>query len=356
MRGKIGFSSIFFILAFTFSIFCFIVSSTLIEAKTIYNKRYDKETNKIVDFNTETRVLVDEFLKVIDGNDLTITLAKPVYEAVDKENVGYSIVTKLKTNKYDSHNNIISGEYLSNEGYKGDEKIGVTTSEKQDIRLTYIRGKDKKEINLKKVGAIAGDIKTIVVPNKVFFEYVGDNTLNSNIFSLTISGEEEEIKEACLKIKEFSKTLKPINDKDTIMLYSPTSTSSTIETSFLAYMMGLIIFITVLNSISISSLWVEDKRKELILRKVCGGKRMDLFKLFVKDISIISAISFVLAFLLYFIFIKLTNNALFGLHISLSISNCIKTIVISIFTIYIITIPSMKKIMNLQIIEVLREE
>lgn len=349
-------SSIFFILAFTFSIFCFISAFTIIEAKTLYNKRYNSDNNKILSFNLSQSLPLNDFLTVIEKYDLTITLSKFIFEDIDKENTGYELITKLKTNEYDSHNNMLTGNYFSNTQFANDEKIALTTINKKDVTLHFLSNNIKKEIPLNIIGTISGEARSIILPNKIFFDYLQTDDLSLNAFSISLSGSKDNIANAIASIDKFSKTLVSLDNEPAISIYSPIMSNSTLEARFLILMTVLVVFITILNSIFLSSLWVENRKKELILRKVCGARNKDIFNLFLKELSLLTLISFILATILYFLLMFLTNGILFGMKLKLGLTSIIGTILVSIFTMYIVSIPSMKYISKLQIIDILRED
>ncbi|MGL5417233.1 MAG: ABC transporter permease [Clostridium sp.] len=347
LKGKV---SVFFIIAFTFSTFCFLLTVSLMNGKWLYNQKYNSENNKSISFITSENISLESAFNAIKERDLTISAGKFILKMQDEDNEGYEVITTLKSNEYDVNKDIINGRNLTDEEMKGDKHIGVTTIGKDKISLKRV---EKENLEIEKVGEISSGVNVIILPQKTFLEYTGDDTLSEENITLYLNGKESEIN---LAIEDIKKYIKDMDEKNEIKVRNITMSENLLEENFLVTATVLVILITVLNSICISALWVKERKREFVIRKACGAKNKDIFKIFFKELSISTIVAFFIALILYFIVTVITKNMIFGMKVSLSIFTVMITIAVSIITTFIVAVPSMKYISKLQLIEVLREE
>ncbi|MGL5151814.1 MAG: FtsX-like permease family protein [Clostridium sp.] len=354
MNKKIKSSSIFFVIAFTFAIFSFSLSASILESKRIANKSLNPDNSKILLFELETDVLIDELVNVVNNNDITISLSSFISSDKNESLLGYSLTTTLLKGKSTYSSDIISGRNLSDEELTGNDYLCVSTkklseSDKIDI-LPLQNGTDK--ISLKQIGQVMNYSKTILVPNNIFFEYTGSNSLINGNFTVILQGEKSELNDSLSKIEGYIKKLSPNNK---VSSYSPVI-STPIESKFLIYISLIILVITILNSICISYLWVEDNKKELVIKKICGASSKKLSNLFFKELFYICIISMIIALGSHFILSAFTNNVVFGLRISLTPLSIVYTSVVTVLISYFTALPAFKYVFHLQPSEILKED
>lgn len=354
---KIKAASIFFVIAFTFAIFSFSLANSVIAAKKNYEKRFNIDNNKIITFELEEDIDVKDMIKEIEKDGVTISLARFIANSKNQQLNGYEIYTKVNLGNIDPHDDLIKGKYFSQEDFNSEDKVFISTMDKdknKELSLDYtnING-EEEEIKLKNVGQISSQMKSILVPNKVFFQYTNGSYVMANNISIYLAGEKTNLDNCMNSIEEYVKGKSPNNKITTGNVYF---SDKSIEASFLIQTTILIAGITVLNSVCISFLWVQDKKKELVLKKVCGARNRNLFFMFFKELTILSIISMALATIIHFIIVKITGGVVIGIDIRMSLTGVLYSFILAIVTAYITAIPAYSYISKVQPTEILRGE
>lgn len=351
IRNYIKVYTIFFILAFTLGILTFSIGKSAITSKERNILRNDENKNKSITFIDTENIYLDDVLNLIKDNKVTVSLVRQV-----NENTVYNIKTIVKFDGLDMTDDMVTGEFLSKEEFEGDKDEGVFTSTltKDDTyTIENINEYDNKDITIKRKGTSFEIYNEIIVPQRKFFEIVNSKNLSLAEYGFIVHGEDEEVKSTINKIEKFVKS----KNKNNFITTAPyTMVNNNEEGEYLYSLSILIIVVIIVNSISISYLWVSKKKKELILRKVCGATDYDLFKMFFGELTILALISACLALIIQYILVKVTNGMIGTMDIRINLNNFTNSALVAIVTAYISALPSMLSIWKLELVDMLKEE
>ncbi|MGL5414027.1 MAG: FtsX-like permease family protein [Clostridium sp.] len=201
-----------------------------------------------------------------------------------------------------------------------------------------------------KVKGVFDDLeKNIVFSNKIFFEKVGEENLSFGLFRIFIRGEKENLERSIRILKD-----NITNAKISIFDYMKEDRSEEV-TAFLEATM-LILIITIINSIGITAFWINSRKKELAIRKALGGKNSDLRKLYLKELIFIGIISMMIAWCSYICISEFYSGYVLGLSLKFNILTFIQASGLVLIVAFLISIPSLIYLSNLNVIEVLRGE
>ncbi|MGL5151175.1 MAG: ABC transporter permease [Clostridium sp.] len=338
--------SIFFVVAFSMTILSFSLGVSLINSYRDKLLRYDVNKNKIITIENIDKYTTKDLKQSLKNCDLTVTIKQFQMEEDSKNS--YNISTILQKGNFNTQADLRDGEYLTLEEFKeSKEYIGVFSSSIEENTKRLLNGKE-----IRRIGQTFETMREIYVPNEIFYEVTGTDNIALG-YTIQISGDERELD---LGIKSIIEDIKKINKDGNIIVENNFIDNRNKEGKLLIYTSFLIIFLTIINSTSISKLWVENKKKELVLRMTCGAKERDIFKHFYKEMIILSLISTVIAVGSQGILSILTKGLIYNLDIRLSINNFIMSIILSVVVAIIVALPSLRYISKIELSEMLREE
>ncbi|MGL6184387.1 MAG: ABC transporter permease [Clostridium chrysemydis] len=342
---------LFFILAYTSAILTFSIGNSALTSEKNKMKLFNKNNNKIISFVSENpnknfKLNSTDFLNILKEYKISIVLSS--FIGINGDMV--EIVTELKSEGLSIKPDMKEGTYFSNLDFSSDEPIAVISSTLESEDNKYILSPN---IKLTTIGSTYERAKKVIVPNKVFFDFFEiDNIAMPNI-TCVINGEEKEVTAAINKIKE---NIKKLDDTIEVKVNPYVLKDVNYEASNLQTTSLLLILITIINSISISSLWIEDRKKEIVLRKVVGAKDIDIFKIFLGELVIVSIISTILAFIIQGILAFITNGYLYSLNIKLNWISAVSSFLLAIVVAYLSAIPAFKYLTKIQPAKMLRED
>lgn len=348
---KKGGSSIFFICAFTLAFFMFSIANSAISSQNKRLQKYDGKTNKAITIKCKEGISQDTITDLLKDDKVTIELLNYVF------NKDYILTTHIKNDGFIRLGDLRYGEYLSKEDYSGEEAVGVFSSaikSTDHFNISYYDDYDvEKNIEIKEIGKTFDVEAFLDIPNKLFFKLSKTNDVISNNFIMVFSGEEEEINNAIDKFKGYIINRDP---ESVVDVYNYNINDIEMDGRGMLEATMIIIFITILNAISISELWVKENRKELIVRKVCGAKNIELVKIHFKRLSLLSAISVLIAIGLQLAVELIFKGVFLNTDIRININNFLFTFMLSIVVAFISSIPSLIYITKVEPASMLRGE
>ena len=263
------------------------------------------------------------------------------------------VTTCIKSDGLNRLGDLREGEYLTKEDYGSDKLIGVFSSILAGDEKFLLKNMNGDSIEVGKKGSTFDTGRSIDIPNKIFFKITGQDTISNKNLEIVISGEDEEVKSSISNIRNYIKALDKdgqVNDYDYTDDDVSDAANQMIRASY------IIIFITVINSISIAYLWVNDNKKEIIIRKVCGAKSINLVGTFFGRLVVIALISVVIALGLQWFLGTVFKGVFINLDIRLSLNNIQYSLLFSVGVAILSSIPAFHYISELQPAELLRGE
>ncbi|MGL4772082.1 MAG: FtsX-like permease family protein, partial [Clostridium sp.] len=103
-------------------------------------------------------------------------------------------------------------------------------------------------------------------------------------------------------------------------------------------------------------IWVESRKKEIILRKIMGATDFKISLLFFGELFIICMASIIIALLGQLILKTATGGMVMNLDLSMSVSNIIYSILLTGIMSLIIAVPFLSDLKKIQPIEIIRED
>lgn len=330
---------IFFIIAFTLTFLVFSMGKSALDSQNRRIAKYNNEKNKIVGVTSNYNLKAEELSELLKEIEVTIQLNY----LSDISGEMYLVTTNVKEDGFSILDDLREGKYLTSNDYKSDDLVGVfsTTVSKEDkIKLEYRDEEGSlKSVQIKKIGQTFSVERTIDVPNKVFYKLTQTNNLADKNITMVFSGEREEIDG---------------NSKVDITSWEVPNKNDSGKELFNAAL--LIILITIVNSFALTSLWVMKNKKELVIRKVCGAKNIDLLNNFFGKLIPIATLSVVIAVIIQYIISTSFKGIFLNFDIRVNASNLFYTLVLSFGVAFITSLPALYYISKVQPANLLKEE
>lgn len=347
------FSNVFFIIAFTFAFLAFSMGYSALSSQKEKLLKYDSATNKSLRILGEN-IKSDEIVNAIKDKAVTIQLRRSLTDK--KDNSIYEVTTEIKSDGFTRIGDLRYGKYLSKEDYNSDSNIGVFSNglnSEDSFNIINNQLDGGKEYVIKEFGRTFDTESYIDVTNGIFFKIANTKEIGDGRTLTIISGKNAEILSAIESIKEF------VKDKDknsNIEVYDFQVKDIETEGKAMFQMSFLIIVITIVNSISISYLWVEDNKRALTIRKVCGANNSALTKIFFGRLIVMAMISVCIALLLQYIIGIIFKGIFFNLDIRITLNNAIISFMVSIGVAFLSSLPALFYINKLQPATILKGE
>ncbi|MDD7795915.1 ABC transporter permease [Clostridium sp. 'White wine YQ'] len=345
----------FFIIAYTLAILSFSIGNSVIEEQKLKAKYFNSDNNKILSFSDCNNYDLLKLEQLLKDDDISLEVSKGV-KLNKSEN--FTLSTTFINKGLKPFVNMKSGSFFSKVDFESNSNKAIFSStidvsdNKYSFKTFNTKG-DSKEFVLIESGITNEREQKIVVPKKVFLECVENINLSDNDLVIKINGEQTAITKALNKveasIKEYSS-----NAKLTVSPYVVNDNSE--EYQYLFKVSLVIIVIILLNSINISSLWLETRKREIVIRKVLGATNKNIFNILFSELTIISLMSMILALLVQTILYKVNNGSIFNVSIALYKSNFIYALLLSIVTAYISALPVYMYLLKIQPSQALAEE
>lgn len=337
----------FFIISFTIGMLIFSLGSSAIVSEQNRNKEYNPENNKGISFENYIGVTFNEVKEVIDEENISAEIRYADYERT--LGIETRILSKGKELKLDMK----SGKCFTPDELKNNENNGIYSSRLDDeIEVTSFDKKIKNKIN--KVASYYDIQRIVIIPNQLFENLYGNEDMIN--LSTILQGDPDEIQRVINKLEEKFKDKKDEDSKEGMEVVKIELNLSGEEGKVLYNASILIFVITIINSISISSLWVKGRKKEIVLRKVMGANDKDIAKIFFGELVIIALISLILATIIQQILVMITGGFISNIDMRINIKTLLFSFGIAIITAFSVSIPSLMYISKVQPAEMLKEE
>lgn len=351
LRKFVKIYTIFFIVAFTLGILAASIGNSAIINKRKSFDRNDINKNKSISFGQAKGFNINDVLNLLEKYKISACLNYNNLEDM------YSVKTIIQFDGLNLNDDMVSGEFFTENEFKNsEENKGVFSSvltKENKFNMKYLDMGEINEITLDRKGKSFQLYNEVIIPQKLFYKTIKNKELDSGEYFITIHGEKKELDKV---VEELTRFIRSKNSSNSVEIKSYVMTTNDDDAMFLYNISFLILIIIVINSISISYLWITDNKKELVLRKVCGARDRDLFKMFFSELMIISIISVIFAIIIQILMIVLTNGIIGTIDIRLSSNNIIYSAIISIITAFLAALPINSKLKKLEIVEMLKEE
>lgn len=181
-----------------------------------------------------------------------------------------------------------------------------------------------------------------------FFSYNSNNTINPNsyvyynLFSENMFEDTSNIGQLAIDISLTDKLseLFSINDiaYPTKISFSERLSLALFSQSITITPLCLVLIAVILNSINITINWVNNNKKELVVRRICGANIRDLSFLLVRKYFILTSFSYILGFILAYILSKFNYSLYIGFDFSIItiLISYLATMIMSVLSIIIL--------------------
>lgn len=336
----------FFIICFTVGILIFSVGNSAIVSQKNKLKEFSQDNNKIITFRNYENIFLKDIEKLVKNKNITILILRGYMD----EAIG--VETYILPQDKELLVDMKSGTKLTRADLSGNNNNAIYSSRlDKDFQFTDLEKNSKAKIN--KLGIYYDMDRRLIINNKLFMNLYGDIDLNSSLIQVVFRGEPMEIDKV---IKDIELELKNKNIKDGLIVNPLVIQDRGAEGQALYTAAIMIFIITIINSVSISSLWVKSRKKEIVVRKVFGAKNKDISKIFFGELVVISLISLILAITIQYILTKVTSGYIYNIDLRLNIETIINSFLIAIITSFSVSIPSLKYISKIQPAEMLKGE
>lgn len=335
---KFNANNSFFIISFTFAILTFSVGSSIVSNEKYLALKFNPSKNKELHFNVTSDIKISAITEILKNENITLKL---YFYDKDKH---LQISTEFISNSFSLIPDMKSGNAFTLEDFNSSESIGISSSSIEDISLD-LKGLTTERTSINRTGTFYQLSNEVIVPKKTFLKLLNNHNINFSPLFCLISGEEKDVASSIALINNYIKELDSNNKLDS---YGYIREDRSLESAALFQASIIIIIITLINSVILSSLWVESNKKEIALRKAIGAKDNDIFLMFFGELSALSFISAILALSIHYLITLVNNGYIFNLNISLNISTFIYSLILSIATAFIVALPVIKKVSKLQ--------
>ncbi|MGG7178286.1 ABC transporter permease [Clostridium paraputrificum] len=352
-KKKSSFSNLFFLFAFTAAFLAFSMGYSALNSQQEKLKKYDGETNKVI-LLTSNGVTGDDINRILNDKKITIQLRYGLNDKLN-DNMWYEITTEIKSDSFTRVGDLRYGNYLSNEDYNGDKNIGVFSNRLTKSKNFTVRNDTllvPVEIDITEKARTFDTEAYIDIPNKLFYKLTGSNYVDNGQIPIVISGDKSEIDSSINLLKSF---VLEKNNEALVDIKNYTVQDIESESTLMFQSSFLILVITVVNSISIAYLWVQDNKKDLAIRKVCGAGNIELLKIFFGKLILIALVAVTTSLVIQFIIGQVFKGMFLNLDIRLSLSNIFISLIASVGVSLISSIPALVYINKVQPIEILKE-
>lgn len=337
-------ATVFLVTAFTISILIFIVAMTIFNNKKEILKKYSIENNKEMTFISKEEVDYREIQKLLSKEDVSIEIQ--FYDEESKAIISTELVMNALSKLENISRKIGSDDFDMKENT---DEVIISSMLKGENEFIVMNGFDDGEKKLRIKGVFDDLERNIIISNKLFFEKVGVENIGFGFFRIFIRGEKNNIEKSVEILKK-----NITNTEIEIFDYMKEDRNEEIKTFLKAT--GIIIIITIINSIGITAFWINSRRKELAIRKALGGRNRDLQVLYLKELILIGILSMVISFVSYIFISKFYDGYMYGFSLEFNIITFIQAMGLVLIVAFFISVPSLIYLSNLNVTEVLRGE
>lgn len=336
-------TTLFFIIAFTIGILIFSIGNSAIKAES---NRFSKDAKQISLKNYENLQFKD-IKKVLKDSNLKISLRKPNY------NTGIGIETRYVPKGESLKLDMKTGKSFTEQELNDNGLNGIYSSRFDDEIEEYLPEKDSK-VKINKVATYYEADRIVIISNELFDKFYDDMPISDVLILVTAN--DSSFYKLVNELEEKFKENKIENVKEGVVYMTDLQSSESPEAEALYKVSIMIFIITIINSISISSLWVKNRKKEIVLRKVMGATDIDIAKIFFGELLIIAILSLILALAIQNILVLSTSGFIESMDLRPNIISFITSFIVAVVVSLATTIPSFMYISKIQPAEMLKED
>lgn len=344
----------FFIISYAITILTFSMGISAIGSQQSKIKKSSAEYNKSIVFEVKENI---EEVEEISSNDIIGILEKnnitTILKRYGKDDM--TIETYLTTNGPFYKEDMKSGEYFTKEDFKSNKSKAVFSNTfigEKSIDLLKDNG-EKENIKLATNEISYEKESKMTIPVAMFEKYEGGINFNDRELQFIISGEKIELEKTINEVKAY---IEKNNKSHIVSVYDYMTFDREAEWNALLRTTVLIIFVTLINSIGIAYLWIESRKKEIVLRKVVGASNFAVTKIFFFEIFRIAILSMIISISSQYIISSFTGGYILDMNIKMTSTNIVASFVIIIGTTLITSIPFLIYLMKIQPVEMLKGE
>lgn len=352
MDYKKRLSLFFYLLSFTIAIFIFSIGTSAVKAEKENLKKYNGENNKLLNFYLEEKLTLDSLKEVLKSYKLSII----VRGTLEGSNVIFE--SYLKTDGLFYQEDMKKGEFFNRGDFESKEKVFLTTSlflkDGEEFNFNYINDRGEQEVfKGKSSGEVYSKERKIILPFNSFNNYFQGSYLGDENIKIIMAGEIEDINKGIFAINEY---LKSLDENNFLEVFDYTVADKSEEGKTLKIMSYLIVLVAVMNSISICSLWINSKEKEIVMRKIVGATNIDIGKIFFFQLGKIAVLSLTIALMIQGLLSYSLGGYFMLINIKIKKGTIIYSIVFTFIMVLLTTIPFLRKIKKFNLVEMLKGE
>lgn len=347
IKSKINIG-IFFVLAFSITIFIFSIGTSATESQKKRQEAFNGENNKVVKFTETKGVTLSDIVRILQEENVSIILEKDNYE------LGIAIQSIIVGKDQEFFLDMKGGNQVYTNELLNDEHNGIFSNRlpNEKIILQSVET-DGIEMEIENSMTMYDMQKKVIIPYDTFKQLYEGLDINETDTMIIVRGEEADILNA---LNTLEIRLQEIDINNKVTAVPSFFDERSIEGDALYGATFFVLLITIINSITISSLWVKERKKEIVLRKVFGAKDKDIAKIFFGELVIVAFIALFLSLGVQYVLTLITDGFIATVDIRLTKVNFINAVFLAIVTAGLITLPSFKFISKVQPTEMLREE
>lgn len=343
---------IFFIVSYAFTIFTFSVGFSAINSQKEKMKKISPQYNKNLVFSFDENVEGEE----INSEEILNILEQEKVCTILKryQDDGNIVETYAITNGELYKEEMKSGEYFSKEDFKSKEVKAVISNTflgKKDLEIND--GGNIKTIKFENCSISYEKEPKITIPLDIFKKFKSGIDFNDPTLTLIINGEKEDLDKA---INSLNSYIKNNNKKFLLQAYDYMTYDIEAEWKALMRTTILIVFVTLISSVGIAFLWVESRKKEIIMRKVVGASNFDVSKIFFQELFKIALIAMIISLVLQYTLATISGGYILDMNMKMNFTNIISSLFITLGATLVTSIPFLIYLTKIQPVEMLREE
>lgn len=350
---KLNLITIFFGIAYTLIIFSFSVGFSIVENQKLITEKNNPNTNKIIVIKSN-QIKLENIIDLV--KDEVITLNAQVDINLNKSE-SFKFTTNFINKRENLEDEIKIGENFKKDDYINQDNVAIFSSlmrlQDNKFKFSYadINGNIQEQQLISK-GITYNTESKVLVNNNVFMNYITNCGLLASDIKLKVNADKEDLEKIQNKL---SLNLKKIDSSSVIEFINDFQDNNE-ESGILFKITFSILLIILLNSINITGLWVQKRKREIGIRKAVGATNTDLVKLLFKELLTIAIFSLFLVLIIQFILIKLDFFIIFNLQVKIYFKNFIYSLLLAIMVSVLTSLPAYYYLFKLQIIDVLSEE
>lgn len=319
-----------------------------------------------INANIDRKLIFEEYIGMFkDIKKDSNILFSDTRTYIDKaeKNKSYDIIYEFFTQKPDWTYPVLTGRYYTADDIKLAKKVVLIG---KDLDKYTVNVNNTKNIviageNYEVIGLIGTKGKITTWDSKIFMpitsiselskrELLDTRSLNCIIYNSNTStlDDSNKIKENILKLDgKASISINELSSKDNIIANSLGNKDKLILVSVLIFIISLI------NSINITSYWINDRKKEIAIKKAFGHTNFGISRMLIIEMLCMNLMSCIISLLLQYI-VDLFMDNVANIAISISIENFVVAVFIVLISSIVTSIIPIYKSLKIQPVEALK--